>query len=490
MIAILDCIYYDVCMSPASTVQQTGHALPHIPLTTLDSFVDSGGLDGLTTAQRIGADATIDRIEAAGIRGRGGAGFPAGRKWRSLQSSIGPDDAGYVVVNAAEGEPGTFKDRSLLRNNPFLVLEGALIAAHTLQVTRIVVATKARYHEELAAIRSAIAELGAAGFTERVAVDVVEGPDEYLFGEETALLEVVEGEDPLPRHLAPYDYGLFTTSPQLGWSAGQDHSPNGPAAESSNPALVNNAETYAHIALVLRHGPDWYRSMGTGESPGPTIVTITGDVVRPVVVEIALGTRLGDVIDTFAGGVAGGRSVKAVLSGVSNPVLTGDKLDTRLAYETLRDAGSGLGSAGFMVFDERRNMVDVAYQVMRFLHVESCGQCNPCKTGTGDIASGLEDLVFGTADVDAVHAVLARRLQTVTDASRCYLPTQAQAMVTSLLQRFPEDLTARTQHHGDPDILLPKLTDLRDGIAVVDESHQRKRPDWTYAETPVRLTPR
>ena len=199
-----------------SSVARTHHALAAEPVETIEAFLEQGGLRGLEVARGRSPEATIDEIAAAGVRGRGGAGFPTAIKWRSLRNAIGPDDAGFVVINAAEGEPGTFKDRALLRTNPYLVLEGALIAAHTLGVPRIVVATKARYQRELERLRAAVAELDAVGALGEAWIELVEGPDHYLFGEETALLEVIEGEDPLPRHLAPYDYGLFTTSPQLG----------------------------------------------------------------------------------------------------------------------------------------------------------------------------------------------------------------------------------------------------------------------------------
>lgn len=472
-------------------IRRTDHALPDSPIPSLQAYVDRGGLDGLAAARDRSPSEVIDLIDAAGLRGRGGAGFPTGRKWRSLATSVTAADRAFVVVNAAEGEPGTFKDRALLRANPYLVLEGALIAAHCIDADRIVVATKAVYRPELQRLRSAIAELGDAGLFSGAEITVVEGPDHYLFGEETALLEVIEGEDPLPRHIPPYQYGLFTTSPQLGWSAGADDSPGGPTEPSDNPALVNNVETYAHAALVCRNGADWYRSMGTPGSPGPTIVTITGDVRRSVVAEIELGQPLGSIIAELAGGPRPGRRIKAVLSGVSNPVLTPDQLGTPVAHETLADAGAGLGSAGFIVYDDTRNLVDLAYQVSRFLHVESCGQCNPCKTGTQDITAALEHLVAATGSASDAIATIERRLLTVTDASRCYLPTQEQRLVPSLLRAHPADLEARLSGlAGDLDLPLPKLLDIQDGVAHLDPQAPRKRPDWTHGETPVRLTGR
>ncbi len=465
----------------------THHALPLAPLNDLDAFVATGGLQGLHRAHTIGQDATIDMVEAAGLRGRGGAGFPTGRKWRSLRNAIGADDSGFVVINGAEGEPGTFKDRPLLRTNPFLALEGALIAAHAINADRVIVATKARFTAELAAIRHAIDQLETAGLLDSVRIEVVEGPDHYLFGEETGLLEVIEGEEPLPRHLAPYDYGLFTTAPQLGWSAGEDLSPTGPASESANPALVNNVETFAHAALIVRHGAEWYRSMGTLESPGPTIVTVTGDVQRPGFMEIELGARLGDVIEIVSGGVHPGRSIKAVLSGVSNEILTADALDAPVTYEGLQHVGGGLGSGGFIVFDDTRNMVDVAYQALRFLHVESCGQCTPCKTGTETLATTLEQSVLGNGIWSTLPRI-ARAASTVADSSRCFLPRQAQLLITSIFKAFPHDLDARQRNPGDTSLSLPKLVDIVDGEATVDSTYKLKRPDWTMSETPIWLS--
>ncbi len=472
-------------------VRLTHHALPDHPVTTLDRYVALGGMGGLSRARSRPPIETIDEIATAGIRGRGGAGFPTGTKWRSLFEAATVADRASVVVNAAEGEPGTFKDRALLRSNAYVVLEGALVGAHCLGADRVIVATKSTYRNEVAALRRAIGELDSAGWLDGVQVIVVEGPDHYLFGEETGLLEVIEGEDPLPRHLPPYHYGLFTTAPQLGWSAGIDDSPGGPAEPSSNPALVNNVETFAHTALVCRNGSEWYRSMGTAQSPGPTIVTVTGDVVRPTVAEVELGQPLDDLIHELAGGPLPDRTIKAVLSGVSNPVLLADRLSTPVSYEHLASAGGGLGSVGFIVYDDRRNLIDVAYQVSRFLAVESCGQCNPCKTGSLDITTALEHLVAGTGSAGSSATIIERRLQTVTDASRCYLATQEQRVVASLLQGDSADLAERLEGvPGDLDVPLPKIIDLVDGTVEVDHRHRHKRPDWTYSETPVRFVER
>ena len=465
--------------------------LPSTPIADLDGYAATGGLTGLVSARSMAPDDVIALVDRAGVRGRGGAGFPAARKWSGVMASAGSDDECFVVVNAAEGEPGTFKDRTLLQVNPYLVIEGALIAAHAVGAHRVVIATKEIYTDVIDRVRGALAELAAAGWLDGLDVSVVEGPDHYLFGEETALLEVIEGEDPLPRQIPPYLYGLYTTGPQLGWSAGIDDSPGGPATPSSNPAVVNNAETLAHVALVHRHGTDWYRSLGTEESPGPTIVTVSGDVDRAAVAAVPLGARLGDVIDELSGGVRPGRSLKAVLSGVANPVLTAADLDAPLSYEGLAAVGGGLGSAGFVVYDDTRNMVDVAYQVSRFLYVESCGQCNSCKLGTHDVTLLLERLVLGDPPPTDAVAALRRSLAGVTDSARCYLPTQEQRVIASLLDSFPADLAERLAGiPGDPAVPLPKIVDLRDGVAVTAAGPPHKHPDWTLRETPVRLSRR
>jgi NADH-quinone oxidoreductase subunit F len=234
-----------------------GFLLPDEPLTSLDDYVDNwDGGQGLLRARELDAAGVVDAVDRSGLRGRGGAGFPTGRKWASILAG-GPEVGDrYVVANGAEGEPGTFKDRMLMRRNPYQVVEGLAIAATTVGAVGAYVAVKASFEPEIAALERAITEMTDAGLVGDVPLTLVTGPDEYLFGEEKGLLEVIEGEDPLPRLFPPYVYGLFTTSPQMGWSAGADLSADGPAIPSSNPTLVNNVETLATIVAVLGRGPD------------------------------------------------------------------------------------------------------------------------------------------------------------------------------------------------------------------------------------------
>ncbi|OWY60889.1 hypothetical protein B7486_66750, partial [cyanobacterium TDX16] len=256
----------------------------------------------------------------------------------------------YVVANCAEGEPGTFKDRALMRRNPYQLVEGLLIAAFAIDATEAFVALKASFEQEREGITRAIAEMQEAGICRDCKVTVVAGPDEYLFGEEKAMLEVIEGKEPLPRVLPPYEHGLFATAPQTGWQA-TDAEPGHQGRHESNPTLVNNAETLSNVPRVLADGGERFRSLGTAESPGTLVATVVGDVVRPAVGEVELGVSLREVIDQVGGGLDPRRELKAVLTGVANPVVSGAGLDVDLSYEGLQSAGSGLGAGGVIVYD-------------------------------------------------------------------------------------------------------------------------------------------
>lgn len=455
----------------------TTFLLPPEPLTSLDAYLatETGGL-GLARAQEIGPEATIAEVAASGLRGRGGGGFPTGRKWRSVASAAAEGGNRYVVCNAAEGEPGTFKDRALIRANPYQLVEGVVAAAFAVGARAAFIALKARFAPEAERLTDAVAEMQAAGICQDCAVNVVSGPDEYLFGEEKALLEVIEGKPPLPRLFPPYEHGLFAADVVTGWEPT-------PGEPSPNPTLVNNAETLSNVPHVLARGAEWFRSLGTPETPGTFVATVVGDVVAPDVGEVEAGTPLGDVIDAVGSGVGAGRRVKAVLSGVANPVLTAEHLGTPLSYEAFRAAGSGLGSAGFVVYDDTACMVEVARSCSRFLHVESCGQCPPCKQGSAEITAGLERVEAGVADETDVGRI-GYWLERVTDANRCYLAVEERDVVASLLRAFPGEFAEHLERGSCPrprPLPFPKVVELSGGRAAYDERQHRKRPDWTYA---------
>src|SRR4051812_26968549 len=277
------------------------------PVPSLAAYLDAGGGAGLEAAARLGPAATIDEIAASGLRGRGGAGFPTSRKWQAVAANASPDIPATVVVNAAEGEPGSFKDRALLRRNPFRVLEGALIAAGAVGADRVVFALKATFAQEVARVEQAAAQAREQGWLQRVHVGIVAGPSEYLYGEETALLEVVDGRPPFPRIAPPYRHGVD----EIGDAAGEgaaDLELSAPEDDiEAPPTLVNNTETMANVPGVLAHGADWFREIGTDDSPGTIVCTITGSTRRSGVGEYALGTPLATVIDEIGGGAHDGR---------------------------------------------------------------------------------------------------------------------------------------------------------------------------------------
>jgi NADH-quinone oxidoreductase subunit F len=453
--------------------------LPVRPFASLSDYLAAGGGQGMAAARARGADWVLTQLDRSGLRGRGGAGFPAGRKWRSVREGGAELGDRYVVANGAEGEPGTFKDRPLMRQNPYQVLEGLSIAATALEAREAFVGLKASFEPEIDALTRALAEMADADLLCDAPISLVGGPEEYLLGEEKALLEVIEGNDPMPRWLPPYLHGLFATTPAEGWSPGL-----GPieAADvtGSNPTLVSNVETLANVPLILGRGADWYRSIGTSQTPGPLICTVVGDVVHAGYGEIEPGTALGTVIDRLGGGVRPGRAVKAMLCGVSNPALTAEALAAPVSYEGLAAAGSGLGSAGFVVYDDTRSMVAVARMVSRFLYVESCGQCRACKNGCGEITRRLDKIAERAGELHDIETI-GERLRGVTDQNRCFLGEEEQRVVSSLLRTFPEEFVAAIDSDTPIEALaIPKIVDISDGQARYDERQSRKQPDWTY----------
>jgi NADH-quinone oxidoreductase subunit F len=450
--------------------------LPPQPIVTIDDYVAHGGGEGLRAARALGPSGTIDEIVASGLRGRGGAGFPTGAKWSSVRGA--PGGTHYAVGNGAEGEPATFKDRTLMRRDPFRVVEGLAIAAFAVDATSAYIALKRSFSVEVENVRRAVVELGEAGLLGDLTITIVEGPDEYLFGEEKALLEVIEGREPLPRLLPPYQHGLFATV-TMGWESGSAAG----GQRTSNPTLVNNVETLAAATHILARGASWYRSMGTEASPGTVLATVVGDVRVPGVHEVELGTPFSDVLG-LCGGAQPNRTLKAAFSGVSNPVLPAAAFDTPLSYEAFEQLQSGLGAAGFAVYDDTADMVAVAAELTRFLAVESCGQCPPCKRGSIDLAGSLTAIANDAAG-ESELAAIETLLRTVTDSNRCYLGTEVQRLVSSVLRDFPEDVAAHLEGHPPPlrDVLVPKIVDISpDGIVTYDERHRLKLPDWTFAD--------
>lgn len=457
------------------------------PIGSIGESAGAGGGTGIDTARKLGAAATVDEIEAAGLRGRGGAGFPTATKWRAVAENRSDTAPLTVVVNAAEGEPGSFKDRSLIRANPYKVLEGALIAAYALGADRVVVALKSSFAKEKALLDAAITEVAGAGWSDGVTVSTFAGPEDYLFGEETGLLEALEGRPPFPRISPPYRRGLAPTAAH-DIAGAADKQLAGPGeATSSSPTLVNNTETFAHVAMILGNGATWFRETGTDSSPGSVVCTVTGTTKRAGVGEFAFGTPLSEIIETIGVKTSPGDRLTAVVSGVANPLIPAALIATPIGFEEMEQAGSGLGAAGFIAFDDSVDIVAAVAGISRFLAVESCGQCVPCKRDGLALAELLDQMRRSETGDQPELAVagLADFAETVVDEARCFLATQQQRVVNSLLALFPNEVRAHaagTIAAVDPYPILP-LVDIEDGRAVYDERELRKQPDWTYDDT-------
>ncbi len=434
--------------------------LPLEPVDDLAAAIAAGCGQALEAARATGGDAVLSTIIDSGLRGRGGAGFPTGSKWTTVVSNRPPGEPLSVVVNAAEGEPGTWKDHAILRADPYRVIEGALIAALTVGADRVVVATKAAFTEELARIHSAVEEISASELAGDIAIEVVEGPSSYLFGEETGLLEVLRGRPPLPRVSVPWQQGV----------------------EVNEPTLINNVETLANVPGIVLNGPAWFREHGTQESPGTLVATLTGRVRKAGVIEVAMGTTLRWLIEEGAGGVESDHVV-AVLNGAASAPIPVADLDTPLTYEDMKGIGSGLGSASFIVLDDATDVAAVAAGVARFLAVESCGQCTPCKVEGLALAAVLDRIRSGDpgpSDLEHVKDHLRR----VVDRARCPLAGQQETVVGRLVELFPGSFTSHIEGRVPGSAAVPVLpvVGFAGGKAILDEHQLDKQPDWTYDE--------
>ena len=480
--------------SSASVVGAEHRILPERPITSLAGYEAIGGGAGLWGAMAVDREVVLAELEASGLRRRGGAGFPTGAKWRTIMSFASDVLPTAVVVNAAEGEPGTYKDRLLLERNPYAVLEGAMIAGHVAGARTITIATK-RTFPQLTHLRDAIADVAQASWNPGFEFVVVEGPREYLYGEETALLEVIDGRAPFPRIAPPWRRGLVDVVDDAedvdDVEAGSALPANLELATDSDdnvvpPVLVNNVETFANVATIIAKGANWFRSVGTAKTPGTLLCTVTGAVARPGVFEVPAGTPLREVLamaqppadETMA---ASPSPPAFVLLGVSNAILTPDQFDTPISHEAYAALGTGLGSVSFIVVDSTADPVAVAAGVSRFLAVESCGQCTPCKQDGLEISSILDELCSGTAEEDALDR-LDDRLGTVADGARCNLAVQHQTVIGSIRRAFPVAFPARLQPDAEPvdRALVAELVTLQGVRAELDATFEQKQPDWTY----------
>jgi NADH-quinone oxidoreductase subunit F len=370
-------------------------------------------------------DEVIEQVKASGLRGRGGAGFPAGNKWSFIPKAPG---AKYVAVNADESEPGTFKDRELIEVEPHRVLEGVALCCYAIGAETAFVYIRGEYVEAADRLEAAIAEaeaanvLGAAclGTQVNVKVLVFRGAGAYICGEETALLESLEGRRPMPRSRPPF-----------------------PAVEGlyRRPTVINNVETLANVPGIVDRGSGWYNSIGTPpRNTGPKIFCLSGRVNRPGNYELPLGAvTIRELIDKFGQGVIDGKPVKGVLTaGVSAPILSADKLDTKLDYDSIQAAGSMLGSASLIVLDEDTCIVRSAALMEEFFRHESCGKCTPCREGTSwlfKILTRIEQGRGAPADLELLLSLSGE----ISGKVLCALGDFATSPVVATVKQFQEE---------------------------------------------------
>jgi NADH-quinone oxidoreductase subunit F len=393
-------------------------------LTRLDEYRAVGGYAALEQARAMAPEALVEEITNASLRGRGGAGFPMGRKLSLVPPPGKRAGAAYVVANADESEPGAFKDREIMRRVPHRFLEGCLIAAHAIQAEGVFVYIRGEYLAESLVLEAAIEEARLAGLFAEVEVTLHRGAGAYICGEESALLESLEGYrgQPRPRPPFPPVAGLYM-----------------------QPTLINNVQTLASVPAIVAMGAERYRELGVASAPGTVVYSLSGNVNRPGNYELPLGTTLRELIFEHGHGVAEGRALKAIIPGGSSvPVFTPDQLDVPLDFDSVQEAGSFLGSAAVIVVDDRVCMVQLALRAEKFYMHESCGKCTPCREGTRWLVQLLERIEAGDgtqADLDLVVDVCDR----ILGKSLCALGDFAVYCVGSYVAKFREEF----QRHVD-----------------------------------------
>jgi NADH-quinone oxidoreductase subunit F len=393
-------------------------------LTRLDEYRKVGGYRSLARARKMNPAAVIEEISKASLRGRGGAGFPMGRKLSLVPPAANRQGPAYVVANADESEPGAFKDREIMRRVPHRILEGCLIAAHAIQAEAVLIYIRGEYLAEALVLEAAIEGARLAGLFGQVKVVLHRGAGAYICGEESALLESLEGDrgQPRPRPPFPPVAGLYM-----------------------QPTLINNVQTIASVPAIIELGAERYAELGVASAPGTIVYSLSGNVNRPGNYELPLGVTLRELIFEHGQGIADGRALKAIIPGGSSvPVFTPDQLDVQLDFDSVQAAGSYLGSAAVIVVDERACMVQLALRAEKFYMHESCGKCTPCREGTRWLVQLLEKIETGEgtqADLDLVVEVCGR----IEGKSLCALGDFAVWCVGSYVEKFRDEF----QRHVD-----------------------------------------
>ncbi len=394
----------------------------------IEEYIAVGGYEALGRAvTEMTPEDVIEAVKKAGLRGRGGAGFPTGIKWSAVRTASDPER--YVVCNADEGEPGTFKDRLILEGDPHKLLEGMAIAGYAVGAHIGIIYIRGEYQLSIARTERAIRDAEGLGILgDRVfdtdfsfRVEVRPGAGAYVCGEETSLLESLEGKRGWPRIRPPYPvtHGLW-----------------------GKPTVVNNVETLANVPDILRRGPAWYRTLGTPTCPGTKVYTVLGHVRYPGLVEVEMGTTLRTLIHELGGGLLPGRSLKGVLvGGAAGAFLPPRELDARLDFDSLAERAAALGSGAVLVMDESACIVDMLGSVLRFFRHESCGQCTPCRSGTEVLVRLISTLQTGRAD-ETTLAQLIQIVDAMRVASLCPLGQSVALPVRTALAGFQDEFAA------------------------------------------------
>jgi NADH:ubiquinone oxidoreductase subunit F (NADH-binding)/NAD-dependent dihydropyrimidine dehydrogenase PreA subunit len=409
---------------------------------SLTHYIARGGFSGMINAFDLGAEGVIEEVKLAGLRGRGGAGFPTHIKWQLCREA--KDSSKYLICNADEGDPGAFMNRSLMEGDPFALLEGMIIAAYAIGAQLGYIYIRAEYPLAIQRLRNAISMLHEngllgtdileSGFT--FDIRIKEGAGAFVCGEETALIASIEGRRGMPRSRPPYpaSSGLYGC-----------------------PTNINNVETLATVPAILRDGAGKFASIGTAKSKGTKTFALVGKIRRTGLIEIPMGTSLREIIDDIGGGSR--KTFKAVQTGgPSGGCLSGDFLDLPVDYESLAEAGSIMGSGGLIVMDEDTCMVDVARYFLSFTSQESCGKCTPCRVGTRQMVELLEKIVEGNAEQGDILK-LEEVAETVSKGSLCGLGQTAPNPVLTTLKYFREEYNEHVDKNRCPAAVCRELVE-------------------------------
>ncbi len=403
---------------------------------SIEDYIAQGGYGAIAKALAMKPDELVEEVKKAGLRGRGGGGFPTGRKWEIVQKAQ-PGEPRYVICNADEGDPGAYMDRSILEGNPFAVIEGMMIGARAVGAARGYVYVRNEYPLAVQNLGAAIEKAREAGLLGEdilgtgfnFDITINRGGGAFVCGEETGLISSVMGRTGEPRPKPPYpaQRGLW-----------------------DKPTVINNVETWANVPMILSRGEKWFAGMGTAGSKGTKVFSLVGKINNTGLVEVPMGITLRKIVYDIGGGIPGGRKFKAVQTGgPSGGCLPESMLDSSVDFDELTKMGSMMGSGGMIVMDDRTCMVDVAHYFMKFLSEESCGKCVPCREGVPRMRAILEDICNGKGSEDKI-ALLQELGETVRDASLCALGGTAPNPVLSTLKHFRDEYEAHIRDKRCP----------------------------------------